>query len=77
MEDYPHNSFNVHVRRVANARAYEKPIERIRHEIKLNGDTDYLRLLVVAADMFLSYQPFDLPERGPEPTELSGEFIAR
>lgn len=77
MEDYPRNSFNEQVRRVANLRAYEKPLDRIRHEIKLNGDTDYLRLIVVAADMFLAYAPFDLPERGPEPTEVSGEFTAR
>lgn len=78
MENYPHNAFNDQVRRIAGMRAYEKPIEAIRHQIKLNGDTSYLRLLVVAADLFTSWAPFPMPvEPKRFGSSISGEFVAR
>lgn len=69
------DGFNEKVRRIANLRAYDERIDDISIAVDTFG-TD-LRLLVVAADMFLSYIPFDMPERGPEPTTASGEFTAR
>lgn len=74
MEDYPYNSFNEQVRRVANLRGYDKPLDNIRHEIKLNGDTDYLRLIVVAADMFNQWMETDVMVRTEPMSPVSGEI---
>ena len=59
------DEFNEKVRRIANLKAYDQPIE----------EAD--RLLIVAGELYLSYMPFDLPERIEPPATVSGEFTAR
>lgn len=59
------DDFNQRVRRVANLLAYEQPVEESP-------------LVVAAAKLYLSYEPFPMPN---EPSrfgmETSGEFTAR
>jgi hypothetical protein len=78
MEEYPLNMFNEQVRRAANLRAYEKPLEAIEHQLKMRSHRDYFRLVMAAVDLYLTYAPFDMPNE-PERAgmEISGEFIAR
>ena len=60
------DTFHSEVRRIANLLAYEQPIDA------------QPRLLVAAAQLYLHYQPFTMPE---EPSRYgasaSGEFTAR
>jgi len=78
MEDYPRNSFERHVQRTAHMRHYGKTLDRIEHEIKLNHDMTYLRLIVVAADLYATWAD-EMPEPviRTEPEVASGEFTAR
>lgn len=69
------DTFNEKVRRIANLRAYDERIDDIAIAVDTFGTE--LRLLIVAADMFLSYMPFDMPERTEPPATMSGEFTAR
>lgn len=63
--------FNAKVRRIAHMRSYGKPLSVICHDTNTRGDDR--RLLVAAADLYLSYVPFDPIER-TEPLPVSGEF---
>jgi hypothetical protein len=69
------DTFNETVRRIANLRAYGMDAEQVTMHVQGTGTE--LRLLVVAADMFLSYAPFDMPERTEPTSPVSGEFTAR
>lgn len=46
--------FEAKVRRIAQLRSYDVPLEQIAHETNTHGDD--LRLLVVAADMYRSWE---------------------
>jgi hypothetical protein len=67
--------FNEKIRRIANLRAYGERIDDIAIAVDTFGTE--LRLLIVAADMFLAYIPFDMPERTEPTSPISGEFTAR
>jgi hypothetical protein len=67
--------FNERVRRIANLRAYGMTPEDITKQVEAT-ETE-LRLLVVCADMFIGYMPFDMPERTEPTSPVSGEFTAR
>jgi len=67
--------FNERVRRIANLRMYGRTPEDIIKQV--DATETELRLLIAAADMFLDYAPFDLPERDEPTSPVSGEFTAR
>lgn len=60
------DEFNAKVRRIANLLAYEQPVDREP------------RMLVVAAELYNSYVPFDMPIVVlPNSRTVSGEFMSR
>ena len=71
--------FNERVRRIANLRAFGKDINEIDAALGVESPEmkNDLWFLVVCADMFLDYMPFDLPERTEPTSPVSGEFTAR
>lgn len=67
--------FNEKVLRIANLRSYGATTEEVIASV--SAPQDELFLLLAAADMLLSYMPFDMPERTEPAPMTSGEFVAR